>query len=133
MYFLAALIGLSTLTGCSAPSTSESNELNAQAAIKLVKQVCNGELNLEWSERASLASQANYLDKRWRRLAEATAYQSALKPISELQASNKGLADYPEPYLDFLYEYKIQYSKFVAECSILDFLEKKSEKATEKD
>jgi hypothetical protein len=100
------------LASCSTSIKDSDN--NSQKALTLVKKVCDGDNKLSWKRRANLAAQANYLDKRWERLADATYVQAALS----------NFADYPEPALTKVYESKVEYAKALAECSILELIDK---------
>lgn len=119
MKFLSLLLSLVFLSSCS--SSNEETDTNSQKAIKLVKKVCDGDNELAWDERARLAAQANYLDNRWERLADAAFVQVGTKEVVE--AVKGSLADYPEPALEKFYEGKLQYAKFAAECAILELID----------
>jgi len=108
------------LAGCSSSDSSQNSSNDPELAISLVAKVCDGTNDLDWAERAKLAAQANFLDSRWQRLADATYYQSAAPSVAKAVETGKNYSDYPEPALATVYEQKIQYAKFVAECSILD-------------
>lgn len=120
MKLLSLLLGLVFLSSCS--SSNEETDTNSQKAIKLVKKVCDGDNELTWDERAKLAAQANYLDKRWERLADAAFNQVGTQEV--VDAVKGALADYPEPALEKFYEGKLQYAKFAAECSVLELIGK---------
>ena len=117
--FLAGLL----LSSCS--SSNQSIDTKSQTALNLVKSVCDGDNNISWEDRAELAAQANYLDKRWERLADSTYVQAAVSLIGKTIKAGTNYADYPEPALAKIYESNVQYAKYLAECSILEFLEKR--------
>jgi hypothetical protein len=119
---VALILSVGLLTSCSV-DTKESND-KSQSALNLVKKVCDGDNELSWEERAELAAQANYLDKRWERLADATNFQVAISLISKTIETGTNYADYPEPALTKIYESRVAYAKFAAECSILDVIDK---------
>jgi hypothetical protein len=121
MKIVALILSVGLLASCST-NTEDSND-KSQSALTLVKEVCDGDNELSWEERAELAAQANYLDKRWERLADATYSQVGSERVVELVTSGN-LADYPEPALEKYYEARFQYAKFAAECSILKLIDK---------
>jgi hypothetical protein len=123
MKVITPLLSIVLLSSCSA-SNQDSND-KSQSALTLVKKVCDGENKLSWEERAELAAQANYLDKRWERLADATYIQVGTDQVVE--AVEGTLADYPVPALEKYYEGTFQYAKFVAECSILKLIDEEDE------
>lgn len=110
------------LSSCSASNQDSDEEL--QQALTLVKKVCDGDNELSWEDRAALAAQANYLDKRWERLADATNFEAAISLISKTIKTGTPYSDYPEPALTKFYESDVAYAKFVAECSILELIDK---------
>ena len=120
MKFITLLLSLAFLSSCSLSDEEIDNK--SQKAIKLVEKVCDGDNELSWDERAKLAAQANYLDKRWERLADAAFIQVGTQEV--VDAVKGALADYPEPALEKFYEGKLQYAKFAAECSILELIDK---------
>jgi len=122
MKFLTLLIGLVFLSSCSASNQKSDEE--SQQALTLVKKVCDGENELSWAERAKLAAQANFLDNRWERLADATYIQAGVDEITKVTKILK-YTDYPEPALFKYYESRIQFAKVSAECSILELLDNK--------
>lgn len=121
MKFVTLLLTLVLLSSCSFSNQNSAGE--SQEALALVKKVCDGDSKLSWNERAKLAAQANFLDKRWERLADATYSQVGSDRVVELVKSGN-LADYPEPALEKFYEARFQYAKFAAECSIIDLIDK---------
>jgi hypothetical protein len=121
MKIVALILSVGLLASCST-NTEDSND-KSQSALTLVKKVCDGENELSWEERADLAAQANYLDKRWERLADATYVQAADSLLAET-IKNPNFGDYPEQALAKVYESKVQYAKFSAECSILQLIDK---------
>ncbi len=121
MKIFALLISVVLLASCS--TSNKNSDDKTQKALTLVKKVCDGDNELSWEERAKLAAQANYLDKRWKRLADATYSQVGDERVVELVKSGN-LADYPEPAIEKFYEARFQYAKFVAECSILQLIDK---------
>lgn len=121
MKVITLLLSIVLLSSCSA--SSQDSEDKSQQALTLVKKVCDGDNELSWEERAELAAQANYLDKRWERLADATYVQAADSLIAET-IKNPNFGDYPEQALAKVYESKVQYAKFSAECSILQLIDK---------
>ena len=120
MKITALLLSVGLLASCSTGTNDSDGK--SQQALTLVKKVCDGDNELSWEERAKLAAQANYLDKRWKRLADATYSQVGSDRVVELFKGN--LADYPEPALEKYYEARFQYAKFVAECSILELIDR---------
>ena len=122
MKITALLLIVGLLTSCSV-GTKESDD-KSQSALNLVKKVCDGENELSWEERADLAAQANYLDKRWERLADATNYQAAILLIIKTLKAGTNYSDYPEPALTKIYESNVAYAKYLAECSILELIDK---------
>lgn len=121
MKSISLLLSLVLLSSCS--SSSQDLDEKLEDARTLAEKVCDGDNNLTWAERAEFAAQANYLDKRWERLADATYLQAANSLISEtIKLPNYG--DYPEQALAKVYESQVQYAKFAAECSILELVEK---------
>lgn len=122
MKITALLLSVGLLTSCSV-GTKESND-KSQSALNLVKKVCDGDNELSWEDRAALAAQANYLDRRWERLADATNFQAAISLISKTIKTGTPYSDYPEPALTKFYESDVAYAKFVAECSILELIDK---------
>lgn len=122
MKITALLLSVGLLTSCSV-GTKESND-KSQSALNLVKKVCDGDNELSWEERAELAAQANYLDKRWERLADATNFQVAILLISKKLKTDTNYSDYPEPALTKIYESDAAYAKYLAECSILELIDK---------
>jgi hypothetical protein len=119
MKVITLLLSVVLLSSCS--SSNQDTEDKLQKALTLVKKVCNGDNELSWEERAELAAQANYLDERWERLADATYSQVGSDLVVGLVSGN--LTDYPEPALEKFYEGRFQYAKFAAECSILELLD----------
>jgi len=122
MRVITFMLCIVLLSSCSASNQDSDEEL--QQALTLVKKVCDGDNELSWEERAELAAQANYLDKRWERLADATNFQVAISLISKTIETGTNYADYPEPALTKIYESRVAYAKFAAECSILDVIDK---------
>ena len=124
MKVFIVLLSLVLLPSCS--TNTDDTDNRTQKALNLVSKVCDGDNELSWEERAKLAAQANYLDKNWERLADATFVQAADSLIAEtIETPNFG--DYPEPALSKVYESRVQYAKFKAECSILELLDKEEE------
>jgi hypothetical protein len=121
MKIVALILSVGLLASCST-NTEDSND-KSQSALTLVKKVCNGDNDLSWEERAELAAQANYLDKRWERLADATNYQAAILLISKTLKTGTNYSDYPEPALTKIYESNVAYAKYLAECSILELID----------
>ena len=121
MKITALLLSVGLLASCTTGTNDSDGK--SQQALTLVKKVCDGDNELSWEERAELAAQANYLDKRWERLADATYSQVGSDRVVELVKSGN-LADYPEPALEKFYEARFQYAKFAAECSILELIDK---------
>lgn len=122
MKVVTLLLGIVLLSSCSASNQNSDDE--SQKALTLVKKVCDGDNDLSWDARAQLAAQANYLDKRWERLADATNFQAAISLISKTIKTGTNYSDYPEPALTKIYESNVAYAKFAAECSILELLDK---------
>ena len=122
MKVVTLLLGIVLLSSCSASNQNSDDE--SQKALTLVKKVCDGDNDLSWDTRAQLAAQANYLDKRWERLADATNFQASISLISKTIKTGTNYSDYPEPALTKIYESKVAYAKFAAECSILELLDK---------
>lgn len=113
VFFLSCL----TLTSCgSAVSTSESRE---KVAYSLATRACNLSEKLSQQERANLAAQANSLDAKWERLADASNYAAALENVSELQKELPNLKSYTDQLIDYLYQFNLNSVKFKAECSLL--------------
>ena len=121
MKVITLLLSIVLLSSCSA--SNQDSDDKSQQALTLVEKVCSGDNKLSWDERAELAAQANYLDKRWERLADATYVQAADSLIAET-IKNPNFGDYPEQALAKVYESKVQYAKFSAECSILQLIDK---------
>ena len=119
MKVVTLLLGIVLLSSCSASNQNSDDE--SQKALSLVKKVCDGDNDLSWDERAKLAAQANYLDKRWERLADAAFVQVGTREV--VDAVKGSLADYPEPALEKFYEGKLQYAKFAAECAIIELID----------
>jgi len=122
MRVITFMLCIVLLSSCSASNQDSDEEL--QQALTLVKKVCDGDNELSWEDRAALAAQANYLDKRWERLADATNFQAAISLISKTIKTGTPYSDYPEPALTKFYESDVAYAKFVAECSILELIDK---------
>jgi len=122
MTVITFMLCIVLLSSCSASNQDSDEEL--QQALTLVKKVCDGDNELSWEDRAALAAQANYLDKRWERLADATNFQAAISLISKTIKTGTPYSDYPEPALTKFYESDVAYAKFVAECSILELIDK---------
>jgi len=119
-FFTLAVASVVLLSGCSHSYSEKEVSDNAKQALSFAKDVCDGTNELNWNDRAKLAAQANYLDKRWERLADAAYVQAANSLIVEMVKKGKNYADYPEPALAKVYESQVQYAKFLAECSILE-------------
>lgn len=121
MKVIVFVLSIVMLSSCSA--SNQYSNTRSEQALALVEKVCDGETDLSWKERAELAAQANYLDTRWERLADATFVQAADSLIAEtIKSANFG--DYPEQALAKVYESRVQYAKFAAECSILELIDK---------
>ena len=122
MKITALLLSVGLLASCSTGTNDSDGK--SQQALTLVKKVCDGDNELSWEERAELAAQANYLDKRWERLADATNFQVAILLISKKLKTETNYSEYPEPALTKIYESDAAYAKYVAECSILKLIDK---------
>jgi len=122
MKITALLLSVGLLASCSTGTNDSDGK--SQQALTLVKKVCDSDNELSWAERAGLAAQANYLDKHWERLADATNFQVALLLISKKLETGTNYSDYPELALTKIYESDVAYAKFLAECSILELIDK---------
>lgn len=122
---LASLFLALALSGCSNTPSNEQLESNPTKALSFVKKACEGDTDLDWKTRASLTAQANYLDNRWERLADAANFQSAWERQKEVLKEVSSLRDYGDQQVDFYYQVELNYAKFLAECSILELEEVK--------
>jgi len=116
--FFAIAASSLLLFGCSSVTTNTDSEIE-QARI-LIEKVCDGENSLTWQERANYAAQANALDNRWERLSDAANFVAGEAEIEKLRKSIDNSLNYGTAYLEVLYQSRLSYTKFVAECSILD-------------
>ena len=103
------------LIGCSS-SPSATEEKNSARALDLVRAAC--EEDFDWELRASLTAKARFLDDRWDEIADAANFQAAWAQIKEMSEENQPIGDYSNQQAEFYLQVLLNYSKFLAECTV---------------